>query len=108
MRICRQISTGKIIEMQSHATAGTLIANAERAGFRRDAIEEREVTPVEYAALMAAQPKSREELNALILAKLAMNDLAIIRALAEGDLVRITAHNEAQAALRANIKEAIR
>ena len=49
MRICIQKSTGKLIEMQSDATEGTLIQNAVDAGFPLDDIEEREITPEEWA-----------------------------------------------------------
>ncbi len=56
MRICVQLSTGKVIEMQSGATAGTLIKNAIGAGFAAGDIEEREVTPAEYEALFPPPP----------------------------------------------------
>lgn len=49
MRICIQKSTGKLIEMQSDATEGTLIQNALNAGFSLDDIEEREITEAEWA-----------------------------------------------------------
>ena len=49
MRICIQKSTGKLIEMQSAATEGTLIQNALSAGFSPDDIEEREITEAEWA-----------------------------------------------------------
>jgi len=49
MRICIQKSTGKLIEMQSDATEGTLIKNALSAGFLPDDIEEREITEAEWA-----------------------------------------------------------
>lgn len=54
MRICRIIATGKIIEMQSHAAPGTLIANAVSAGFAANAVEESAVTQAEYESLLAA------------------------------------------------------
>ncbi len=40
MRVSRQISTGNLIEMQSHATAGTLIKNAVASGYIESDIEE--------------------------------------------------------------------
>jgi len=49
MRICIQKLTGKLIEMQSDATEGTLIQNALSAGFSPDDIEEREITEEEWA-----------------------------------------------------------
>ena len=67
MRICVVKATGKIIEMQSDATAGTLIGNAVSAGYFLADIEEQEVTPAAYAAMVAAQPKSANEIvDALI------------------------------------------
>lgn len=42
--------------------------------------------------------------NASIRAELDRNDLKIIRAIVEGDSVRINAHKSAQAALRARLK----
>jgi hypothetical protein len=56
MRICTD-KTGKLIEMQSHATAGTLIQNALNAGYRKDDITEQEVTAAEWAVVLDAQPK---------------------------------------------------
>ena len=48
MRICIDKS-GKLIEMQSDATEGTLIKNALNAGFKEDEIEERLITLEEWA-----------------------------------------------------------
>lgn len=56
MRICIDKS-GKLIEMQSDATAGTLIQNAINAGFVEADIEEKEVTQAEFQAIMDAQPQ---------------------------------------------------
>lgn len=53
-----QKSTGKILEMQSHARAGTLIGNAAAAGYDAGDVEEREVTDAEYAELAAAAAAS--------------------------------------------------
>ena len=61
------------------------------------------VSDAEYEAIKAAQPKTTEESNALILAELAKMDQKIIRALVEGDTARITAHKAAQTALRAKL-----
>ncbi len=44
-------ATGKLIEYQSRAQAGTLTQNALRAGFAAAAIEEREVTEAEWAVI---------------------------------------------------------
>lgn len=63
MRICIEKSTGKIIEMQSHARLGTLIDNAVNAGYTTESVEELEMTPEEYAAAMASQAKSPEEIQ---------------------------------------------
>lgn len=57
MRICVVKATGRIIEMQERGTAETLLANAEAAGFAPDAVEVREVTAEEYAALIAEQDR---------------------------------------------------
>jgi hypothetical protein len=56
MRICTD-KTGKLIEMQSHATAGTLIQNAINAGYKKDDVTEKEVTAAEWSAVLTAQPK---------------------------------------------------
>lgn len=71
MRICTEKSTGKLIEMQSHATEGTLIQNAVNAGYAASDVEEKEVAEAEYVALMAAQPKPKSELLAAINAQTA-------------------------------------
>ena len=55
MIVAVQKSTGKIIEMQSDATPGTLIANAVAAGFSEADVVERETSPEEYKALMEVQ-----------------------------------------------------
>lgn len=55
MRICTRISTGKIIEMQSDATAGTLIANAVGEGISASDLLEEVITPIEYETRMASQ-----------------------------------------------------
>jgi len=55
MRICVQVSTGKIIEMQSAAREGTLIANAVAGGIPAVDLREEVVTPAEYKSRMAIQ-----------------------------------------------------
>lgn len=64
MRICVLKANGRLLEMQSHARAGTLIANAVRAGHAETDVEERVVTAAEYAALVAAQPPAPVEIKA--------------------------------------------
>lgn len=61
MRVSIIRATGRVFEMQSHATAGTLIRNAVEAGLTAEDIEEREVDQAEYEALLAAQPKTTLE-----------------------------------------------
>lgn len=56
MRICIHKATNKIIEMQSNATAGSLIQNAINSGYVLGDIEEREVDDVGYAAAKALDP----------------------------------------------------
>lgn len=51
MRICTQRSTGKLIEMQSLATPGTLTENAKQAGYDENDIDEHEGTGGGTAAL---------------------------------------------------------
>ncbi|MBT9177368.1 MAG: hypothetical protein DDT20_01701 [Firmicutes bacterium] len=59
----------------------------------------------EEAAWAVAQTAVRKAAaNAIIQAQLDAADLKIIRALTEGDTVRIAAHVTAQAALRAKLK----
>lgn len=57
MRVCIKKADGKLIEMQSHATAGTLIQNAINTGYAEADIEEKEVTQAEYKAILDAIPK---------------------------------------------------
>lgn len=56
MRICIYLPTNKVLEMQTLATAGTLIRNALNAGYAANEIEEREVDDAGYAAIMAFDP----------------------------------------------------
>ncbi|MBT9177472.1 MAG: hypothetical protein DDT20_01805 [Firmicutes bacterium] len=92
---------GKIVMMQDGDQLATMIENAKQY----PGAVARVVTDAQYAALTApTQAEINERANAIIRAALAAADLAIIRALAEGDTVRIAAYNIAQAALRAQLK----
>lgn len=57
VRVCVEKSSGKLIEMQSHAQHETLISNAIAAGYAEDAIEVIEETQQEFDARLAAIPK---------------------------------------------------
>ena len=74
MRICTRTSTGKIIEAQSDATEGTLIANAVLAGFQAGDVTEAVVSDAEYAARMAAQAPAPPSAGDRAAAALAGND----------------------------------
>jgi len=63
MRICTEKSTGKILEMQSYATEGTLIQNAVNAGYVLTDVEEKVITNAEWATLNAP---SQEEIDAQV------------------------------------------
>lgn len=67
-------------------------------GYAEEAVNE---SSPEYQAYVAAQ--ATQAANNEIKAQLAAADLKIIRALTEGDTVRIAAHVLAQAALRAKL-----
>jgi len=54
MRICTETSTGKVLEMQSHGTPGTLIQNAVMAGHVAADVEEKVITDDEWVTLNAA------------------------------------------------------
>lgn len=54
-RVCLERGTGRLLEYQQRASAGTLLENARRAGYQDAQIEEREITPAEWAALREAQ-----------------------------------------------------
>jgi hypothetical protein len=93
MRICIHKATKHILEMQSHATEGTLISNAINAGYLLADIEEKVVTEAEYEAAKLADPVEqaskieREEtatVESLIQAK--MRDTAITDLKKEGKL----------------------
>ena len=65
VRVSKQVSTGKIIAMQSSATPGTLTRNAISAGYQETDVKEVVMTEAEYSAAM----KAREWGNDLALAK---------------------------------------
>ena len=59
MRVCINKATGKLIEAQSgdNAEYGALVSNAMIAGYAEGDVEEKVVSPVDYAALLeAAKP----------------------------------------------------
>ena len=64
MRICRDRSTHRLIEMQSDATPGTLIANAMGSGIDPSTMEEVEMTHEEYADAYPAPAASYRQLRA--------------------------------------------
>ena len=64
MRICRDCSTHRLIEMQSDATPGTLIANAVGSGIDPSTMEEVEMTHDEYAVAYPAPDASYQQLRA--------------------------------------------
>ena len=51
MLICTQISTGTVLEMQSAATPGTLIANQVVAGYDASDLQEQTITPAQWQAM---------------------------------------------------------
>ena len=61
MRICTEKSTGKIIEMQSDATEGTLIQNAVNAGYIAADVVEEVITADKWVTLNAP---TQEEIDA--------------------------------------------
>ena len=78
MRVCVRRVDGGLIEMQSDATPGTLIANAVAAGYKVEEVEERECSEAEYIALLPA-PKvaTPEELEASCKAALSGGDASV-------------------------------
>ena len=54
-RVLLEKGTGRLIEYQSHATAGTLLRNAEVAGIDLSTVEELEVSNQEWAAIRETQ-----------------------------------------------------
>ena len=64
MRICIHRATNRILEMQSAATAGTLIGNAVNAGYAETDLDEREVDEAGYAAAIAEDPVAVAEVQA--------------------------------------------
>lgn len=54
-QVCLRTGTGKVLEYQSHATPGTCTKNLVNAGQSAAQIEERTVTPQEWAQLYEEQ-----------------------------------------------------
>jgi hypothetical protein len=69
MLICIVKATNRIIEMQSGATAGTLLKNAIAQGYNEKDIIEKEVTPLEYQAALKVDPVVIAETAAIETAK---------------------------------------
>ena len=65
MRICIHKATNHILEMQSHATEGTLVGNAVNAGYKPEDIEEREVDEAGYEVAKAVDPQWIAEQQAI-------------------------------------------
>ena len=93
MRICIHKATKRIIEMQSDATAGTLIQNAVNGGYLPADIEEKEVDEAGYEAAKAQDTieiaaKAAQEDQAAVdgLVNQKMKDLAITELKKEGKL----------------------
>ena len=93
MRICILKATKRIIEMQSHATEGTLIQNAVNAGYSPNDIEEKVVDEAGYEAAKLEDPveqatkiaqAERSAVDALVSQK--MKDIAIEELKKEGKL----------------------
>ena len=80
MRVCLEKSTGKLIEMQSDPSHGTLIQNALKVGYLEADIEEKEVTADEWSVIKerwidapgrearAAKMAAKESANAKLVA----------------------------------------
>lgn len=71
MRICIELSTGKLIEAQSgdDAPHGTLVTNAVAAGHAAGDVEEKVVSNAEFKAILLAS-KSIPELRAAAISKI--------------------------------------
>ncbi len=55
-RVCLEKTTGKLIEYQSgDAPLGTLIQNAVNAGYKKEDVIEKNVTPAEWEVIRQAQ-----------------------------------------------------
>lgn len=63
MRICIEKVTGKLIEMQSDATAGTLLQNAIASGYLEQDIEEREITADEWRVFKDYKPLDKVKVD---------------------------------------------
>lgn len=55
IRVSKQLSSGKILEMQSNATRGTIKQNAINVGIPTDDVTELTMIEAEYSAAMKAQ-----------------------------------------------------
>lgn len=84
MRIIINKETGKIIESQSFATEGTLIKNAISAGFLAEHLEEKEISEIEYQAMIDLEPKPTVEPTAEELLEQRINDLELYILTQEG------------------------
>lgn len=102
MKVCLQKSTGRVIEMQDSATDGTLITNCVNGGLDASDLEERDVTPEEYAQLIAPQ-QAKTLVLAQIAALEAKQDRSVREAILTGDTTRVKAINDEIIALRAQL-----
>lgn len=59
--MCIKKESGKLLEMQSRATPGTLIKNAKSRGYTESEVEEKVVTYEEYVVLEEALIKTPEK-----------------------------------------------
>jgi hypothetical protein len=105
MRICIHKPTGRVLEMQSDASEGTLLANAVAAGHKKKDLEEREATLAQYHEMLAAQPASAAERRAEARRKIEALERSQGRALREavlgGDGTRLKEIDAKITALRA-------
>jgi hypothetical protein len=97
MRICRVITTQKIIEMQSDAREGTLIGNAVAAGFNISDVEELEVTPEQYMAMMSPPALTYQQIRAAAYPPMA----DYLDAIVKGDDAQLQAYKDACLAVKA-------
>ena len=81
-----ETSTGKLLEYQSRATAGTLTQNALRAGYTESQIEERDLSEDEWQAvyedqiLKPAEEQQKANLETRNSAKQKLKDLGLTEA----------------------------
>ncbi len=91
---------GRIIMSQD----GNALAIMQKNAAQYPGAVARVVTDDEFKTLEAAQPKTREEINAAIKSEITMLDQRRIRPLAEGDTAYLAQLNEQIAILRAQLK----